>query len=64
VVHWRAEYTDRLYVLLGASIPFVLRPEGDHFKIVGETYVRDFMYARAIDMMRRGELELQTIDII
>jgi hypothetical protein len=64
VTEAEATYTDRLCVLLGASVPFVLRQEGNHYKLVGEAYVHGFMYGEAIGMMRKGELHVDTIDII
>jgi hypothetical protein len=64
LAHWRAEYTDCICVLRGASVPFILRPEGKWFKIVGEAYVHGFMFGHTMSMMRDGELEQKVIEII
>ena len=55
--------TDMIWVLLGANIPFILRKVNDHFLLVGMAYVEGLMYGEAIEMMKRGELVVETIDI-
>jgi hypothetical protein len=52
----RALPTDCICVLLGAPVPVILRRQENH-------YVHGFMYGEAIEMMRRGDLEVQTINI-
>lgn len=59
----KACYTDLICVLLGASVPVVLRKEGGNFIFIGEMYVHGFMHGRAIEMMRRGELKVEEIDL-
>lgn len=54
---------DLICVPLGCSVPIVLRelkesdPPG--YVVVGEVYVDGFMYGKAIEMMEKGELDLQ-----
>ncbi|CAG5190318.1 uncharacterized protein ALTATR162_LOCUS12173 [Alternaria atra] len=57
-------HTDVLTVLLGGTMPFILRKIGNQYKLVCEAYVHGFMHGRAIDMIDRGELKLQNFDII
>jgi hypothetical protein len=35
----RAELRDHICLLMGCDVPILLRSEGDHFVLVGETYV-------------------------
>lgn len=63
LAHCRAKYTDLICILLGASVPFVLRPEEKHYRLVGEAFVHGLMDGEAIAMMRRGEVKVHTIDI-
>ncbi|KAG0648101.1 Heterokaryon incompatibility protein [Hyphodiscus hymeniophilus] len=54
------EKGDRIAVLLGGSVPFVLRQRQSHFTLVGESYVRGLMHGEAI----QGEtVAFQTIQI-
>lgn len=42
---------DRVVVLLGASMPYVLRPVGDHYTLVGEAYVSGIMYGELMALV-------------
>jgi hypothetical protein len=55
--------TDCICVLLGATVPLILRHQENHYVLIGEAYVHGFMYGEAIEMMRSGSLEVKTIDI-
>lgn len=48
---------DILCVLFGGSVPYVLRAEGEFYRLVGECYVHDLMNGEAIASMEKGELE-------
>lgn len=51
------EEGDLVCVLLGGVTPFILRPDGDHYNLVGECYVHGLMHGEAIEMMEKGERE-------
>jgi len=59
----RAMPTDCICVVLGATVPLILRHQENHYVLIGEAYVHGFMYGEAIEMMRSGSLEVKTIDI-
>lgn len=63
LAHNQAKHTDYLCILLGASVPFVLRKIDDHYIFIGEAYIHGMMYGKAIEMMESGHLKRQTIDI-
>lgn len=48
---------DVLCVLFGGSVPYVLRIEGDFYRLVGECYVHDLMNGEAVAAMEEGRLE-------
>lgn len=51
-------------VLFGASVPFILRPIGSVYKLVGEAYIFGVMKGEAVvDWMLGGRYEEQTFDI-
>lgn len=50
--------TGDIYIILGASVPFVLKPEGDAFKLIGECYVQGIVKGEALlcpDQSTSGE---------
>jgi hypothetical protein len=55
--------TDHICVILGANVPFILRKIEDHFMLISDAYVEGLMYGEAIKMMRRGILDVATVDI-
>jgi Heterokaryon incompatibility protein (HET) len=63
LAHRNARYSDKICILLGASVPFILREEDDHYLLVGEAYVHGLMDGEAIEMMQREEVEVQNISI-
>ncbi|KAF2993328.1 hypothetical protein E8E13_001822 [Curvularia kusanoi] len=52
---------DVIVILYGGYTPFILRPEGDYFLLLGECYVNDMMDENALELCREnndtGELE-------
>jgi hypothetical protein len=41
LAHWAAEQGDKICVLLGCSVPLIIRREGkeDRYELIGECYV-------------------------
>ena len=56
-------YTDLIFILLGANVPFILRKVDNYFLLVSDAYVEGLMYGEAIEIMKRGDLVVETIDI-
>ena len=52
-----AHQGDCIAVIYGCNFPVVLRPRGDHFKVVGECYVNGLMDGEAMEAKSRGEYE-------
>lgn len=53
---------DAIYILLGSTMPVILRPDQDgRFEVVGECYVDGFMNGEAIERLDSGEFRLQDI---
>lgn len=48
---------DILCILFGGRVPYVLRAEGEFYRLVGECYVYDMMNGEAIASMEEGKLE-------
>ena len=54
---------DLCCVLFGSRIPMILRPEGWHYLLVGETYLHGYMHGEAIEKWRRGEVNDQAFEL-
>jgi len=50
---------DAVVVLFGCLVPFILRQQGDEYRLVGETYVHGIMMGEAIEMLREQALHTQ-----
>ena len=54
LVPWGTMEGDLIYVVLGASVPFVLRPHAEGldvaFTLIGEAYVQGIMYGEWLHM--------------
>lgn len=44
---------DHIYLLMGGEVPFILRPEGEHFRLVGEAYVHGIMDGEGLLKLRK-----------
>ena len=49
-----AETGDIVCIILEASVPFVLRPEGNAFKLIGECYVQGVVKGEALLRLGRA----------
>lgn len=54
---------DLVCVLLGGAVPYILRPAGMDFALVGESYVHGLMEGEAVDAWRKGRLSLETFSL-
>lgn len=57
-----AKEGDLICFLYGCDVPLVLR-EGDHFILIGESYVEGIMDGEAMDAWKKGELDEEVFDI-
>ncbi|KAF5658142.1 heterokaryon incompatibility protein (het-6OR allele) [Fusarium denticulatum] len=58
---------DKLCVLFGAEVPFLLRPKGDGYLVVGECYVYDLMHGEVLEKLAAnpaGPLKAEWIKLI
>jgi hypothetical protein len=55
---------DVVCVLYGGKMPFVLRPWGHYFLLVGECYVHGLMNGEAMDMLERKDLAEEVFDLV
>jgi len=60
----KARHDDYLCIALGASVPMVLRRQGDCYSFIGEAYVQGMMHGEAIELMESGDLQLREVDVI
>lgn len=58
-----AEQGDIICIPLGCYHPLILRTVDEHYINLGEAYVDGFMYGKAIEMWRNGELEVQDFEL-
>jgi hypothetical protein len=52
---------DIICVLLGCTMPVALRPVGEYYKFVGECYIHGIMEGEAMEMLKRGQVQLEDI---
>ncbi|KAL9108908.1 MAG: hypothetical protein Q9187_008233 [Circinaria calcarea] len=52
---------DVIYVMLGCSMPLILRPVEDGFQYVGECYIHGLMDGEAMQWLERGECPLEDV---
>lgn len=52
-----AKEGDEVVVLMGCPHPMVFRKEEEGYSVVGEAYVKGYMWGKAIERFERGELE-------
>ncbi len=50
-------------VLFGARVPMLLRRVDGYFVFVGELYIHEYMWGKAVRMFRDGELKLQEYEL-
>ncbi|QGI64063.1 hypothetical protein CEK26_008015 [Fusarium fujikuroi] len=58
---------DKLCVLFGAEVPFLLRPKGDGYLVIGECYVYNLMHGEILEKLTadpEGQLKAEWIKLI
>ncbi|KAG4443701.1 hypothetical protein IFR05_000790 [Cadophora sp. M221] len=59
----RMRVGDMVVVLFGGDVLFILRPEGETYKLIGEAYVHDLISGEAMAMLAAGERQEQWFDL-
>lgn len=63
IAHRSVEIGDKVYVLMGGEMPFVLRPfGGDYFGFGGESYVHGIMDGEMLAVARANRKNLKSVD--
>lgn len=60
---WDLERGDVICVFLGGSVPYALRPKGDHYILMGEVYVHGIINGEVMEAVARKELRLEWITL-
>ncbi|KAF2813823.1 uncharacterized protein BDZ99DRAFT_225630 [Mytilinidion resinicola] len=55
--------SDKICVLFGGRVPYILRPQQHYYQLIGEAYLDGFMEGKAMDMLDRGELAEEVFEI-
>lgn len=61
-----AQDNDRVCILAGCTVPVLLRPQGDHYRLIGETFIYGKMDGEAMPDLSEDDLfdELCEFNII
>ncbi|KAF4625704.1 hypothetical protein G7Y89_g12459 [Cudoniella acicularis] len=51
------EKGDRLCILFGGTVPFILRPEGQYWRLIGECYMKTVMNGEGVEKYKDGKVE-------
>jgi hypothetical protein len=54
---------DKICVLFGGEVLFILRPAGETYRLVGECYVHGLMSGEAMAMLDSSEVKDQFFDL-
>lgn len=60
----QAEPGDVIAILFGSNVPFVLRRQGNAFKLIGETHVQGIMNGEVIEELENGHVRAEILCII
>lgn len=55
---------DPVCIILGINTPFLLRPIGENYQVVGECYPYGFMEGQAIKMAVENDLEARKFILV
>ena len=56
-----AEKGDLICVLLGCSVPIIIRKKGDNYVVVGDTYVYGMMQGEMMSSVEKGRLQIEDL---
>jgi hypothetical protein len=59
----KIEAGDVVCVLLGGSVPYILRPVDDYYILIGEAYVHGIMDGEVLEAVKRRECALEWISL-
>jgi hypothetical protein len=59
-----AKIGDEIYLLAGGQFLYVLRPQGDCYRLIGECYIHGLMDGEALEMLQSGKKQLRQIRIV
>jgi hypothetical protein len=48
---------DTISIIFGGAVPYILRAQGTHYVLIGESYVHGLMDGQAVDAWHSGEVE-------
>ena len=63
LVPFETERDDLVCVLLGGEMPFILRPKGNYYTLVGECYVHGIMDGEVLEAAHDGSIQLQEFSL-
>jgi hypothetical protein len=63
ISHGKTEAGDVICVLLGGSVPYILRPIDDSYILIGEAYVHGIMDGEVLEAVSRQEYALEWISL-
>jgi hypothetical protein len=61
--HGKIQAGDIVCVLLGGSVPYIVRPKDDSYILIGEAYVHGIMDGEVLEAVNRGEYALEWISL-
>jgi hypothetical protein len=59
----KVEVRDIICILLGCSVPVILRPQDDHYIFLGEACVPGYMQGKAMEELAKGKFQLESFKI-
>lgn len=59
-----ANVGDEIYLLAGGKFLYVLRPQGDCYRLIGECYIHGLMDGEALKVLQSGKKQLRQIRIV
>ncbi|KAL9106687.1 MAG: hypothetical protein Q9227_008339 [Pyrenula ochraceoflavens] len=55
--------SDRICVLLGCSVPVILRPNAENFSLIGEAYVHGIMNGEVLRAVEQGQARIRWVQL-